>query len=147
MVLRLAFRAWATRFAPAASPPSSLDGGGRLCGVYEHYLLLRPYPSLKVLFASPSLRVPGMLQSNFLARVGGSSRVRDAIEQAFADGSGVTAKVRWTTRADPDGRLEHLLLARRRPLAGPDTPPPGIEAPRVQWRLGSPESGRSRVAC
>lgn len=88
----------------ATSPQPSLDGGGRLSGIYEHYLLVRPYPSLKVLFASPSLRVPGMLQSNFLARVGGSARVRDAIEQAFADGSGVTAKVRWTTRADPEGR-------------------------------------------
>ncbi|KAK8135876.1 hypothetical protein PG984_003816 [Apiospora sp. TS-2023a] len=81
---------------PDPSSPSSANiGGGRLSGVYEHYLLVRPYPSLKILFASPSLRVPGMLQSSFLSRVGGSTRLRDAIESALADGQGVTAKVRW----------------------------------------------------
>ncbi|KAK7967804.1 uncharacterized protein PG986_002081 [Apiospora aurea] len=79
----------------ASSPSSSNIGGGRLSGVYEHYLLVRPYPSLKILFASPSLRVPGMLQSSFLSRVGGSPRLREAIESALADGQGVTAKVRW----------------------------------------------------
>lgn len=78
-----------------SSPSSAKIGGGRLSGVYEHYLLVRPYPSLKILFASPSLRVPGMLQSSFLSRVGGSPRLRDAIESALADGQGVTAKVRW----------------------------------------------------
>ncbi|KAK8111807.1 uncharacterized protein PG998_008264 [Apiospora kogelbergensis] len=81
---------------PDPSSPSSANiGGGRLSGVYEHYLLVRPYPSLKILFASPSLRVPGMLQSSFLSRVGGSPRLHDAIETAFADGQGVTAKIRW----------------------------------------------------
>lgn len=47
------------------------------------------------LFASPSLRVPGILQSNFMSRVGGSQHVRSGIIQAFADGHGVTAKIRW----------------------------------------------------
>ncbi|KAI1485958.1 hypothetical protein F5X96DRAFT_286524 [Biscogniauxia mediterranea] len=75
--------------------------GGRLRGVYQHYLLVRPHPNLRILFASPSLRVPGMLQSSFLARIGGSRAVRDAIADAFADGNGVTAKIRWiTSRAD-----------------------------------------------
>jgi hypothetical protein len=37
-------------------------GSGKLGGVYEHYLPVRPYPSLRILFASPSLRVPGILQ-------------------------------------------------------------------------------------
>lgn len=78
-------------------------GGGQLSGVYEHYLLVRPYPSLKVLFASPSQRVPGMLQSSFLSRVGGSPRLHDAIEAAFADGQGVTAKVRWLSAAARNG--------------------------------------------
>ncbi|KAK8058370.1 hypothetical protein PG994_008818 [Apiospora phragmitis] len=81
--------------SPAPSVSAANIGGGRLSGVYEHYLLVRPYPSLKILFASPSLRVPGMLQSSFLSRVGGSPRLRDAIESALADGQGVTAKVRW----------------------------------------------------
>lgn len=81
---------------------------GKLSGVYEHYLLVRPYPSLRVLFASPSLRVPGMLQSNLMSRIGGSRKVREAIAQAFADGNGVTAKVRWLSRAGSDrGRWIH----------------------------------------
>lgn len=88
-----------------ASPNDSISRfSGRLTGVYEHYLLVRPYPSLRILFASPSMRVPGILQSPFLARIGGSPRVRDELTQALADGRGVTAKVRWVTKTDVEGR-------------------------------------------
>ncbi|MCJ1414373.1 hypothetical protein MMC32_000699 [Xylographa parallela] len=79
-------------------------GSGLLSGVYQHYLLLRPYPSLRVLFASPSLRVPGILQSQFMDKIGGSSRVRDELTAALAEGRGVTAKVRWVTKFDEEGR-------------------------------------------
>ena len=37
-------------------------------------------------------------------RIGGSSRVRDELSTALAEGRGVTAKVRWVSRADEDGR-------------------------------------------
>ena len=37
-------------------------------------------------------------------RIGGSSRVRDELSIALAEGRGVTAKVRWISRADEDGR-------------------------------------------
>ncbi|EDN97709.1 hypothetical protein SS1G_12563 [Sclerotinia sclerotiorum 1980 UF-70] len=77
---------------------------GKLGGIYENYLLVRPYPNLRVLFASPTLRVPGILQSPFMAKIGGSSRVREELTQAFADGRGVTAKVRWVTKDDLEGR-------------------------------------------
>ncbi|KAH9910046.1 hypothetical protein F4778DRAFT_767912 [Xylariomycetidae sp. FL2044] len=80
-----------------------VGGGGRLRGVYEHYLLVRPHPNLRILFASPSMRVPGMLQSSFLSRIGGAPTTRDAIAQAFADGHGVTAKVRWLTKVGGGG--------------------------------------------
>ncbi|KAF2270900.1 hypothetical protein CC78DRAFT_450289 [Lojkania enalia] len=77
----------------------------RLSRVYKHYLLLRPAPSLRILFTSPSLRVPGILQSRFLDRIGGSLRVRHSLAEALADGTrGVTARVRWLTSAAP--RLE-----------------------------------------
>ena len=79
-------------------------GSGRLSGIYENYLLVRPYPSLRVLFASPSLRVPGILQSPFMAKIGGSNRVREELTQALADGRGVTAKVRWVSKTDLEGR-------------------------------------------
>ncbi len=77
---------------------------GTLNGVYENYLLVRPYPSLKILFASPSMRVPGILQSPFMAKIGGSPRVRGELTQALADGRGVTAKIRWVTKQDTEGR-------------------------------------------
>ncbi len=85
---------------------STLNGrAGRLSGIYENYLLIRPYPSLRILFASPTLRVPGILQSPFMAKIGGSSRVREELTQALADGRGVTAKIRWlTSKTETEGR-------------------------------------------
>jgi len=44
----------------------------KLSCIYQHYLLVRPYPSLRILFASPSQRIPGILQSPFLNKIGGS---------------------------------------------------------------------------
>lgn len=79
------------------------------------YLLIRPYPSLRILFASPTLRVPGILQSPFMNKIGGSSRVRDELTSALAEGRGVTAKVRWVTRADEEGRSRWIHCT---PLVG-----------------------------
>jgi len=77
---------------------------GQLRGIYQNYLLIRPYPSLRILFASPSLRVPGILQSPFMHKIGGSQRVRDELTKALAEGRGVTAKMRWTSKQDLEGR-------------------------------------------
>lgn len=74
---------------------SALNRGGHMPGAYKNYLLVRPYPSLRILFASPSLRIPGILQSSLMERIGGSGRVRDQVQQAFAEGRRVTAKIRW----------------------------------------------------
>jgi len=64
---------------------------------------VRPAPSLRILFTSPSLRVPGILQSRFLDRIGGSNRVRESLSDALSDGSrGVTAKIRWLPHAVSD---------------------------------------------
>lgn len=96
------------------SVPASLKAEGKLQGVYKHvcclfhitstlltttqYLLIRPAPSLRILFVSPSLRVPGILQSRFLDRIGGNNRVRNSVAEALTDSSrGVTAKIRWLT--------------------------------------------------
>ena len=68
------------------------------------FLLVRPYPSLRILFCSPSLRVPGILQSPLMDKIGGSARVRDELTQALAEGRGVTAKIRWQSKMDEDGR-------------------------------------------
>jgi hypothetical protein len=64
---------------------------------------VRPAPSLRILFTSPTLRVPGILQSPFLERIGGSNRIRESVRQALSDGSrGVTAKIRWLPHAVQD---------------------------------------------
>lgn len=102
----------------AEKPPPKPEG--RLAGPYKHvrhtcrcrllqqthkaqYLLVRPAPSLRILFTSPSLRVPGILQSHFLDRIGGTNRVRESVRDALADGSrGVTAKIRWLPHAVQD---------------------------------------------
>ncbi|RKF78330.1 putative white collar protein [Golovinomyces cichoracearum] len=78
--------------------------GGKLSGIYKNYLLVRPYPSMFILFASPSLRVPGILQSPLMSKIGGSERVREELVRAFADGHGVTAKVKWVSKSNPEGR-------------------------------------------
>lgn len=88
---------------------------GRLSGVYNHYLLVRPYPSLRILFASPSQRVPGILQSPFMNKIGGSNRVRDELTAALADGRGVTAKVRWVSKQNEEGRNKWIHCT---PLVG-----------------------------
>ena len=64
---------------------------------------MRPAPSLRILFTSPSLRVPGMLQSPFLNRIGGSDRVRADLFAALEEGRGVTAKIRWLTKGSEHG--------------------------------------------
>lgn len=99
------------QFISSGSPDGSKDyasisraGNGKLSGIYENYLLVRPYPSLRVLFASPALRVPGISQSPFMDKIGGSPRVREELTQALADGRGVTAKVKWVTKGDVEGR-------------------------------------------
>lgn len=110
---------------PTSDPTREYISGsrlsGRLKGVYQNvgsaslclsghvltggqYLLIRPYPSLRILFASPTLRVPGILQSPFMNKIGGSGRVQEELTAALAEGRGVTAKVRWVSKADEEGR-------------------------------------------
>lgn len=132
----------------------SITDSGKLPGIYEYYLLVRPYPTLRVLFASPSLRVPGILQSNFMDKIGGSNRVRDGLHQAFASGHGVTAKVRWMSTANSEGRVRWIHCT---PLLGSngavgvwmivlidEEAEPGAkkakDAPPVEGRLRNPKS-------
>lgn len=95
----------------SGSPDGTFDPGpisrasGQLSGIYENYLLVRPYPSLRILFASPSLRIPGILQSPFMNKIGGSGRIREELTRALADGQGVTAKIKWlSSKHDTEGR-------------------------------------------
>ncbi|KAL1618867.1 hypothetical protein SLS54_006982 [Diplodia seriata] len=66
------------------------------------FLLVRPWPSLRILFTSAALRIPGLAQSRLLDRIGGPHSVREGIAAAFAEGARVTAKVSWLT-----GNINH----------------------------------------
>ncbi|PVI08504.1 hypothetical protein DM02DRAFT_679210, partial [Periconia macrospinosa] len=94
-------------------------------GVYQNYILVRPYPSLRITFTSPSLRIPGLCQSKLMDRIGGPQHVREGILRAFAQGIGVTAKISWLTQTQ---QSESLFEGRPRwihctPLIGSDMKP------------------------
>ncbi|KAF2463172.1 uncharacterized protein BDR25DRAFT_246288 [Lindgomyces ingoldianus] len=84
---------------PNIWPPSHFGASGRLPGVYQNYLLVRPYPSLRIIFTSAALRIPGLSQSRLMDRIGGPSHIRDGLIDALAAGVGVTAKVSWLTHS------------------------------------------------
>ncbi|TGJ78645.1 hypothetical protein E0Z10_g10125, partial [Xylaria hypoxylon] len=90
-------------YSSALTPLSCSSLTDRVRGILDHYLLVRPSPSLRILFASPSLRVPGILQSPFMSRIGGSQSIRDTVAQAFKDGNAITTKVRWLARSMTSG--------------------------------------------
>lgn len=96
----------ASIIAPSLAPSfddTLAQHGGQLgaYGLYDHYLLVRPAPSLRILFASPSLlrETPaggGLVKSRLMERVGGcSAQMRGRIEHALTRGRRVTARVRW----------------------------------------------------
>lgn len=101
-------------------PHPHLGRNGRMPGVYQNvsdnpwsphpqpcpitdmrmqqYLLVRPYPSMRITFTSPALRIPGLLQTRFIDRIGGAAHVREGILDAFESGTSVTAKIVWVIR-------------------------------------------------
>ncbi|KAI9839996.1 MAG: hypothetical protein M1819_000188 [Sarea resinae] len=118
---RLADEALDDRQSVYAAPTPGLSG--RLPGVYQNYLLVRPFPSLRITFVSPALRIPGLLQSRFLEKIGGSQNVRDGIAEAFAQSEMLTAKINWLPRGnerghpEDDGRPRYIQCT---PLLGSD---------------------------
>ncbi|KAJ5627177.1 PAS-associated C-terminal [Penicillium herquei] len=99
------------RLSEAQPPKPSAGLSGSLTGVYQHldqYLLVRPYPSLRVLFTSPSMQIPGMLQSSFLSRIGDTGEKRDSILHAMMAGRSVTARIKWVTRFSESGRYRWI---------------------------------------
>jgi PAS domain S-box-containing protein len=80
---------------------------GKLPGVYESYFLMRPSPSLKIIFASPALRKMGnLVQSAFLSHVTAPPATLKGLKESFEAGNPVTAKVMFSAQASKskDGR-------------------------------------------
>ncbi|KAH8694393.1 hypothetical protein BGZ61DRAFT_420278 [Ilyonectria robusta] len=126
-------------------PAVSMNAGGRLSGIFQHYLLVRPYPNLRILFASPSLRVPGMVQSPFLSRIGGSDRVRDSLTQAFADGHSLSAKVRWLSRSDIHAQSHYMRVMNHQSHGEGGGQPPPASPGRSRWIHCTPLLGSNRT--
>jgi len=102
------------------------------------YLLVRPHPSLRIIFVSPSLRIPGLLQSPLLSRIGGPAHVRDGLSDAFESGAAVTAKVTWL----PNGRASEENVDASRPGSrrGGATPQ-GVNGQRTRYISCTPLLG------
>ncbi|MCJ1321535.1 hypothetical protein MMC15_006880 [Xylographa vitiligo] len=88
---------------------------GASIGMYHNYMLVRPFPSLRILFTSPSLDLPGMVQAPIMDKLGGSARVRNELSQALEDGREVTAKVRWKTNEHEESQDRWIFFT---PLIG-----------------------------
>lgn len=82
---------------------------------YDQYLLVRPYPSLRVLFASSELEAVGVTQRPLTSLIGGSARIRQHLTNALEIGRKVTAKVVWQCG---DGEEDRLCWIHCTPLLG-----------------------------
>ena len=84
----------------AAWSLSQTRSSGKLPGVYESYFLMRPSPSLKIIFASPALRKMGnLVQSTFLSHVTAPPATLKGLKESFEAGNPVTAKVVFSAQA------------------------------------------------
>ncbi|KAK0619308.1 hypothetical protein B0T14DRAFT_584760 [Immersiella caudata] len=127
--------------SPSPQSPLLDLAGGRLAGAYENYLLVRPFPNLKILFASPPMRTPGILQSPFLSKIGGSEHVREELLRAFEDGTVVTARVRWVSKLDREGRPRWIHCT---PLVGSDEDEEGRRSWKGERRAPIVEPARDK---
>lgn len=90
---------------------------GKLPGVYESYLLVRPAPSLRIVFVSPKLRqrLGNVSQHPFLSHLAASNNTLGGLKESFDAGVPVSAKVNFLleagkqrdgTTASPGSKLE-----------------------------------------
>lgn len=62
---------------------------------FVQYLLVRPYPSLRVIYTAPSMRGVDLIDTRFLSWIRGPANVRQNIKYALSFGESFTAKVSW----------------------------------------------------
>ena len=79
---------------PTPTIPTALAGS--LPGVYHNFLLVRPSPSLNILFASPALQnAADLRQTPLLSHISTSVNTLAGLQKAFAQGIPVTGRVLW----------------------------------------------------
>ncbi len=73
---------------------------GRLPGLYKKYILVRPYPSLRMVFVSQAARKLGKLQQRrFLAHIAAPPSTLSGLKESFESGNPVTAKIALMSQA------------------------------------------------
>ncbi|CAG8976794.1 hypothetical protein HYALB_00012038 [Hymenoscyphus albidus] len=79
---------------------SSTAASGRLPGaIYQKYVLIRPYPSLRMIFVSQSARKLGQLQQRpFLSYIAAPASTLTGLQESLQSGEAVTAKVAFLSR-------------------------------------------------
>ncbi|CAG8956355.1 hypothetical protein HYFRA_00003736 [Hymenoscyphus fraxineus] len=79
---------------------SSTAASGRLPGaIYQKYVLIRPYPSLRMVFVSQSARKLGQLQQRpFLSYIAAPASTLTGLRESLQSGESVTAKVAFLSR-------------------------------------------------
>lgn len=71
---------------------------GKLPGVYDSFMLLRPAPSLRIVFVSPKLRrYADVLQTPFLSHVAAPAATLAGLGESLQAGVPVTAKIHFAT--------------------------------------------------
>ena len=69
---------------------------GKLPGVYDSFILIRPAPSLRIVFVSPKLRKLGdVLQTPFLSHVSAPGATLNGLGQSLKTGVPVSAKIHF----------------------------------------------------
>ncbi|KAK7528996.1 PAS domain-containing protein [Phyllosticta citriasiana] len=117
-----------------------LNPSGRFPNAYEMFMLVRPYPSLRITFTSPALRIPGLLQSRLLDRIGGPHTVREYIRTALAEGARIKAKINWLTNSG-HRKTPSLDRAGRPQVDIHGQPPPHYSKSKPRWIHCTPLHG------
>ena len=87
---------------------------GKLPGVYQSYFLVRPAPSMRIIFVSPALRKVGnLLQKRFMDHISAPSKTMTGLDESFAAGVPVTAKVAF---AHDPAAFQHLRTKPKRDM-------------------------------
>jgi hypothetical protein len=126
------------------TPPPALAGS--LPGVYHNYLLVRPDPSLHILFASSALQTTADLrQTPLLSHISTSVNTLAALQKAFVQGIPVTGRVVWKPTARAAGASNRMSSGRALALS---SHPPGMGI-RASWHssaeaLGTSVAGQSQ---
>jgi hypothetical protein len=126
------------------SPPPELAGS--LPGVYHNYLLVRPDPSLHILFASSALQTTTDLrQTPLLSHISTSVNTLAGLQKAFAQGIPVTGRVVWKPTVRGAGVSDEITNRRASALC---SHPPGMDS-HIPWHsnaegLGTNVAGQSQ---